>query len=86
MSAAAGKAAKRTTERRQRRFPRYRSEFPVTLTLFSGEEHQSLAAHCRDLSAAGIGVLLAAELALGEVVGLAFFHSGLGPLGRKSGT
>jgi len=63
---------KRTLERRRRRYPRYRSEFPVTLTLLSSEGHQSLDAHCRDLSVAGIGVLIAGELNLGEVVALAF--------------
>jgi c-di-GMP-binding flagellar brake protein YcgR len=77
MSSQPGKAPKRATERRQRRFPRYRSEFPLTLTLFSGGEHQSLQAHCRDLSTAGIGILLAAELPLGEVVALAFSVPGL---------
>jgi c-di-GMP-binding flagellar brake protein YcgR len=77
MSSQPGKALKHVSERRRRRYPRYRSEFPVTLTLFSGQEHQSLQAHCRDLSAAGIGILLAAELTVGEVVALAFSVPGL---------
>lgn len=77
MSSQPGKAQKRATERRQRRFPRYRFEFPITLNVFSGAEHQSLQAHCRDLSTAGIGILLAAELPLGEVVALAFSVPGL---------
>ena len=77
MSSPPGRATRRTTERRHRRYPRYRSEFPVTLTLFSGEEHRCLQAHCRDLSAAGIGVLIAEELTLGEVVRLAFAVPGL---------
>ena len=68
---------KRAPDRRQRRFPRYRCEFPVTLTLFSGGEHQSMKAYSKDLSAAGIGVLLAADLALSEVVRLAFSIPGL---------
>lgn len=72
MSVQPGKALKHTTERRQRRYPRYRSQFPVTVTLFSGKEHHRLDAHCRDLSAAGIGILIAADLALGEVVSLNF--------------
>ena len=63
---------KRAPERRQRRHPRYRTEFPVTLTLLSSEGRQSLNAHCRDLSVAGIGVLIAEELMPGEVVALAF--------------
>jgi|SRR5277367_4441442 c-di-GMP-binding flagellar brake protein YcgR len=72
MPAQPGKAPNRTPERRQRRFPRYRSEFPVTVTLFSGEEHERIDAHCRDLSQGGIGVLIAAELAVGEVASLNF--------------
>jgi c-di-GMP-binding flagellar brake protein YcgR len=77
MSSQPGNAAKRAPERRKRRYPRYRSEFPVRVTLFSGEEHQFLDAHCRDLSAAGIGMLLAAELTPGEVVELSFSPPGL---------
>jgi len=76
MPAQPGKALNRATERRQRRYPRYRSEFPVEVTVFSGADHQSLNAHCRDLSAAGIGVLIAAELTLGEVVSLSFVLPG----------
>lgn len=73
MSAQPGKAiSKRGTDRRLRRYARYRSEFPVRVTLLSGGTHQHLEAHCRDLSEAGIGVLIAAELELGEVVSLAF--------------
>jgi c-di-GMP-binding flagellar brake protein YcgR len=77
MSSQPGKARKLGLERRRRRFPRYRTDFVVTLTLFSGAEHQSLQAHCRDLSAAGIGILLAADLPLGEVVALTFSLPGL---------
>ena len=84
MSSQPGKALKRATDRRQRRYPRYRSEFPITLTLLAGDQHQHMEAHCRDLSAAGIGVLLAAELALGEVVGLRFSVPGLSVPGLES--
>lgn len=77
MSSQPGKALKRASPRLQRRHPRYRSEFPVTVTLFTGEERQHLDAHCRDLSAAGIGVLVAAELSLGEVVSLGFSLPGV---------
>jgi len=72
MTPQAAKAVKRAPDRRQRRYPRYRAEFPVTLTLLSSEGHRSLAAHCRDLAVAGIGVLVADELKVGEVVALAF--------------
>ena len=72
MSSQPGKAPNRATERRQRRHPRYRSDFPVTVTLFSGKGHLRLGGRCRDLSEGGIGVLIAAELTLGEVAALAF--------------
>ena len=76
MTPQAVKAARRAPERRQRRYPRYRAEFAVTLTLLSSEGRQSLDAHCKDLSVAGIGVLIAEELNLGEVVALAFSPPG----------
>lgn len=38
--------------------------------------YQKLEGHCRDLSEAGIGILLAAELNGGEVVGLGFSMPG----------
>lgn len=79
MSAHPGKSLKSVSERRRRRFPRFRSEFPILLTLFSGGRHQCLQAHCRDLSEAGIGMLLAAELTPGEVVGLTFSIPGFEP-------
>jgi hypothetical protein len=72
MSSQSAKTAFTSTERRKRRHPRYRSEFPVTLTLLADEEPRRLDGHCRDLSVAGIGILVASELNLGEVVSLAF--------------
>jgi c-di-GMP-binding flagellar brake protein YcgR len=73
MSAQPAKAPNRVADRRQRRYPRFRSEFPVTVSLFSGKEHEKLSAHCRDLSQGGIGMLIAAELNVGEVASLVFF-------------
>jgi c-di-GMP-binding flagellar brake protein YcgR len=77
MSAQPGKALQRKTERRQRRYPRFRVEFPVSLSIFSGGEPETREAHCRDLSKAGIGVLLAAEISLGEVAVLSLTLPGL---------
>lgn len=72
MSTQPGKALKRALDRCRRRHSRYRAEFPVEVTILTAREKQVLNGHCRDLSQAGIGVILAAELALGEVVSLAF--------------
>jgi len=68
MSSQPGKATTSTLDRRRRRYPRYRCDFPVVLTLFAGKSYQKLNAHCKDLSEAGMGTILAAELASGEVV------------------
>jgi hypothetical protein len=72
MSAQPGRAFTNAPGRRLRRYPRYRSSFPVLVTLLAAGRYERLDAHCKDLSAAGIGVLLAAELAFGEVVSLNF--------------
>jgi hypothetical protein len=72
MSARPGKAKTQAQERRQRRFPRFRTNFPVGVTLLAGTQYRSLEAHCKDLSAAGIGLLVATELNSGEVASLSF--------------
>jgi c-di-GMP-binding flagellar brake protein YcgR len=72
MPSSTGKALKRSPERRRRLYPRYRCEFPVTLTLFHGAGHQKIEAHAKDLSEGGMGVLIAAELTPGEVASLVF--------------
>ena len=71
------KAPQSKGERRQRRYPRFRVEFPVSVTIFSAGARQHLDGHCRDLSVAGIGVLVAAELTLGEVAALVFSLPGV---------
>lgn len=42
------------------------------MTFLSGNKHQQLEGRCKDLSEAGIGILVASELSVGEVVGLRF--------------
>src|SRR6267154_6763848 len=66
-------------DRRRRRHPRYRSDFQVAVTFLSGNKHQRLEGHCTDLSEAGIGILVASELSVGEVVGLGFTVGGKFP-------
>ena len=72
MSAPSPKPSASQVDRRRRRYPRYRSDFPVTLSHFLGSHYRTIEGHCRDLSEAGIGILLAAELDQGEVIGLSF--------------
>lgn len=62
--------------RRHRRYNRYRGDFRVCVSHLLGDEYRNLEGHCRDLSSAGIGVILAAELNGGEVVGLSFVLPG----------
>jgi len=69
---APGKALKRALERSSRRHPRYRAEFAVVVNLLSEGNRQRINGHCRDISQAGMGVLIAAELDLGEVATLSF--------------
>jgi len=77
MSSTPGRALKHAPDRLRRRHARYRCEFPVVVNLLSGKEQQRLNAHCRDVSEAGIGVLLAEELPLGEVATLTFSLPGV---------
>ena len=63
-----------TTEpdRRHRRFPRYRTDFPVAVQLLLDHGYKRLDGQCNDLSIAGIGAILSEELAMGEVLALSF--------------
>jgi hypothetical protein len=72
MPASSSKPATSQTDRRRRRHPRYRSDFQVAVTFLLGNNRQKLEGHCTDLSEAGIGILVAAELNVGEVVALGF--------------
>jgi c-di-GMP-binding flagellar brake protein YcgR len=76
MPASTPKPAKKPNDRRRRRHQRYQADFRVAVTYLLGSSYQKLEGHCRDLSEAGIGVLLAAELNVGEVTGMSFSLSG----------
>jgi hypothetical protein len=72
MSASTPKPGANRIDRRRRRHPRYSADFRVSVSHLLENRYQKLEGHCRDLSKAGIGILLAAELNGGEVVGLSF--------------
>lgn len=72
MSAPPGKTTHGAGDRRQRRHVRYCADFPIAVTLLGGDGYKRLDAHCKDLSVAGIGMLIAEELSVGEVVSLNF--------------
>ncbi len=76
MSASSPKPAAIQAGRRRRRHPRYRGDFRVIVNHLLGDQYRKLEGHCRDLSEAGIGILLAAELNGGEVVSLNFSMPG----------
>ncbi|MFZ0201686.1 MAG: PilZ domain-containing protein [Candidatus Sulfotelmatobacter sp.] len=72
MPSADAKRAMKSVDRRRRRHPRYRGDFIVSVNHLLGDDYQKIEGHCRDLSEAGMGIILAAELNSGEVVGLSF--------------
>lgn len=76
MSAKAGSAPTPDPNRRVRRHSRCTCNFPMVVTLFAGDSYRRLDAHCKNLSEAGMGILLAEELAAGEVVSLRFCFPG----------
>jgi c-di-GMP-binding flagellar brake protein YcgR len=59
-------------DRRRRRHSRYRADFTVIASYLEANDYRKLEGHCRDLSEAGIGLLLATDMNIGEVVGLSF--------------
>jgi hypothetical protein len=72
MPSSTPKPANSQAERRRRRHPRFRGNFSVTVTILLVNQYQKIEGYCSDLSEAGIGVLLAADLNVGEVVDLTF--------------
>jgi PilZ domain-containing protein len=72
MSSQPGKAPTNAPDRRRRRYARYRCDFAAVVTLLAGKSYQKLNAHCKDLSEAGLGAIVAAELTLSDVVSLSF--------------
>jgi hypothetical protein len=76
MSVSTPKPATSRADRRRRRYPRYAGDFRVTVSHLFGDKYLKLEGHCRDLSEAGIGILLASDLDGGEVTGLSFLLPG----------
>ena len=78
MPAPTRQSAESQMDRRRRRHARYRSNFRVAVSHL-GNHYQTVEGHCRDLSEAGIGILLAAELENGEVIRLSGQGAGRRP-------
>src|SRR5208282_5189653 len=76
MPASTPKPAKGQFDRRRRRHPRYSADFRVSVSYLLENQYHNLEGHCRDMSEAGIGILLAAELNGGEVAELSFLLPG----------
>lgn len=72
MTAPTQKRTADAVDRRRRRHSRFRAEFTVIATYLEANDYRKLEGHCRDLSEAGMGLLLATEMNIGEVVGLSF--------------
>jgi hypothetical protein len=52
----------------------------VTVNHLLGDRYQEIEGHCRDLSEAGIGILLAEELDISQVTSLSFSFPGSEPV------
>jgi|GEM_PF-2590473 hypothetical protein len=72
MPSSHAKPAVKHIDRRRRRHIRFFCDFDVMLICFHGDKYQTLQGRARDLSKAGIGLLIAAELKVGDVVELKF--------------
>ena len=72
MTAPTQKRTPDAMDRRRRRHSRYRADFSVIASYLEANDYRKLEGHCRDLSEAGMGVLLATDMNIGEVVGLNF--------------
>ena len=59
-------------DRRRRKTARFFANFPVIVVTLSDNGYAHLQGQCQDLSEAGMGLLMSADLALGEVVTLGF--------------
>jgi c-di-GMP-binding flagellar brake protein YcgR len=70
VSSSTPKPAAKPFDRRKRRCPRYRIDFRLKLNYLQGDYYQTIEGHSRNLSEAGIGMLLAAELSIGDVAAL----------------
>jgi c-di-GMP-binding flagellar brake protein YcgR len=79
MPAPTRKAVENPVDRRRRRHVRFSSDFRINVNHLQGNQYRKLEGHCRDLSEAGIGILLPTEMGSGEVVGLNFSLPGANP-------
>jgi c-di-GMP-binding flagellar brake protein YcgR len=64
---------------RCRRHPRFRGDFQVAVSQLIENQYRKLEGHCRDLSEAGMGIILAADVGTGEVLNLTFSLPGSVP-------
>jgi c-di-GMP-binding flagellar brake protein YcgR len=72
MSSSKAKHAKANLDRRRRRHTRYSCDFTVTVSYLHEDKYRTLQGRSRDLSEAGIGLILAADLKVRDVAELKF--------------
>jgi PilZ domain len=70
--------SRKTTQGRdwQRRYPRYRIDLPIKVTVLREGGYEEIRGRCGDIGEGGMGAVLSAEVPKGEVV--AFEVQGLG--------
>ena len=57
---------------RCRRHPRFRGDFQAAVSQLIENQYRKIEGHCRDLSEAGMGIILAADVGTGDVLSLTF--------------
>jgi hypothetical protein len=55
---------------RRRKFPRYRVNLPTIVTFLGHAGYVTVEGHCTELAEGGLGVMVSAELEIGEIVSL----------------
>ncbi|HXY52343.1 MAG TPA: PilZ domain-containing protein [Terriglobales bacterium] len=65
-------ARKPSHKGRQRRYPRYRTDLSLKVTVLRDDGYAELRGRCGDLGEGGFGAVLNAELSPGEVISLDF--------------
>ncbi len=53
-----------------RRYVRRRADLPITATVLTQDGYKSFEGRCREIAEAGLGAIIATELAVGEIVSL----------------
>jgi hypothetical protein len=68
MNTFSSNSTERSEIERRRRFPRYRTNLLTNVTLLGQTGYVTVRGHCTELAEGGLGVMVSADLASGEIV------------------